>query len=924
MGVFVIAVTVTTTAGVVYNLYPSKVRLYLENEAWVCTLELPNSEAKELESAHMWKSSWVVTDWDDTFLFKGRLEEPIGAYSPNPVSRTCNVVLRNYLSELMDYPVNKSYEYYYGNIKSVASQTMTIDDADDAFVEDELIGKVLFLEDITTLDDYATIYAESGTSGTFAPGWDITGTTSGAFANTQDDDDSDLGWRIVYDGKNYRIDEFSTTGVTDDNQSVFVYQDYVFPVAPGDVSGRADSEKFYLQGRFKSRDPEGDYTQLAPMRIYVKKGDSAEYEKMYISNISNDYRTVNAESDEVLGTYVASDDKIRVRVESGFSCMLLLGTWTSGGTWYPGGPETFHLDWYLDLETEYIRAYIPYKTRNVSTQQYVITDNAERTITVTVDSTNGFYDPDAEEWVLGGTWDDPDDDPDAGEYYHGWSTGDRWTVGDKNSTIVAELMSKYVDVKTNIEDTGYGSARVFKAETPLEVFDEFAMLDDTRLFSEMDKDSGMELFNYATDWGTAVDLSDYILAISRYDRKPGEYGGCIIFGALVQKPGTDDEFEDIVSDTQYADSYTSPKIIGIINSSIRSKPDANTAAKNMANRFSELVYAIEMPLADTTTTRHLQPGVYGSFPGSYINSTGTESHVISRVIVEIDYTADSRGEAMVMVSLGLGHSSPRDHLANKVRNIEKAIRKIRSQSLIERSSSGGLSAHNLDGDYHNGIDGTEDNFMGIDANGLPKDSGSKASDFAVAAKGVTNGDSHDHNGGDGAQIDHTTCSNIGTNTHAQIDSTLSTNTSNISTNTSNLSTHVADTANPHSVTAAQAGASPTYTDAGDASAWDYDSSAASLTIDGSWHTLDISSKIGSAAAKLVHLRMFISDNAVGYEFFINTGGNSNEHNSAVVKCLVANQNNHADAFVYTNSSGEIRYKATSGTDRIALLIRGYF
>lgn len=47
--------------------------------------------------------------------------------------------------------------------------------------------------------------------------------------------------------------------------------------------------------------------------------------------------------------------------------------------------------------------------------------------------------------------------------------------------------------------------------------------------------------------------------------------------------------------------------------------------------------------------------------------------------------------------------------------------------------------------------------------------GNAASAFAVAAKGVTNGDSHDHSGGDGAQINHTTLSNIGTNTHAQID-----------------------------------------------------------------------------------------------------------------------------------------------------------
>ena len=46
--------------------------------------------------------------------------------------------------------------------------------------------------------------------------------------------------------------------------------------------------------------------------------------------------------------------------------------------------------------------------------------------------------------------------------------------------------------------------------------------------------------------------------------------------------------------------------------------------------------------------------------------------------------------------------------------------------------------------------------------------------FAVTAKGVTNGDTHDHAGGDGAQIAHTGLSSIGTNTHAQIDTFIGT------------------------------------------------------------------------------------------------------------------------------------------------------
>jgi hypothetical protein len=43
---------------------------------------------------------------------------------------------------------------------------------------------------------------------------------------------------------------------------------------------------------------------------------------------------------------------------------------------------------------------------------------------------------------------------------------------------------------------------------------------------------------------------------------------------------------------------------------------------------------------------------------------------------------------------------------------------------------------------------------------------------APAAEGVTNGNAHDHVGGDGNQINHTGLSNIGTLTHAQIDALL--------------------------------------------------------------------------------------------------------------------------------------------------------
>jgi len=60
-------------------------------------------------------------------------------------------------------------------------------------------------------------------------------------------------------------------------------------------------------------------------------------------------------------------------------------------------------------------------------------------------------------------------------------------------------------------------------------------------------------------------------------------------------------------------------------------------------------------------------------------------------------------------------------------------------------------------------------FSSITGNAL-EDSGYDISDFAPVSEGVTNGDSHNHVGGDGATLSHTNLSDIGTNLHTVIDS----------------------------------------------------------------------------------------------------------------------------------------------------------
>jgi len=97
-------------------------------------------------------------------------------------------------------------------------------------------------------------------------------------------------------------------------------------------------------------------------------------------------------------------------------------------------------------------------------------------------------------------------------------------------------------------------------------------------------------------------------------------------------------------------------------------------------------------------------------------------------------------------------------LLEQVRSLEKRLNAMERREY----TSGGGAGDMLKSVYDKNDDGIVDSAANADT----VDS-LHASAFAAAAKGVTNGDSHDHSGGDGAQIDHGGLGGLGDDDHTQ-------------------------------------------------------------------------------------------------------------------------------------------------------------
>jgi hypothetical protein len=96
--------------------------------------------------------------------------------------------------------------------------------------------------------------------------------------------------------------------------------------------------------------------------------------------------------------------------------------------------------------------------------------------------------------------------------------------------------------------------------------------------------------------------------------------------------------------------------------------------------------------------------------------------------------------------------------------------------------------HGLNSTAHTGITGTEDNFMALDATGLPKDSTSNASDFEPANANI--------------QAHISSVANPHSTTYTQVGAEPA---------NANIQSHISSVANPHSTTYGQVGAEPANT-----------------------------------------------------------------------------------------------------------------
>lgn len=111
-----------------------------------------------------------------------------------------------------------------------------------------------------------------------------------------------------------------------------------------------------------------------------------------------------------------------------------------------------------------------------------------------------------------------------------------------------------------------------------------------------------------------------------------------------------------------------------------------------------------------------------------------------------------------------------------------------------------------------------------------------------------------------------------------------------------------------------------WTSQGDIAAADF--TKADLTLDASWHDLDLSDKI-PAGTKLVLMQVVVSTTAAGKSIYFRKKGNANAYNLAEARAVTTAAYNTYDLWAEPDEDGILEYKAVVATWNLcSIMIRG--
>lgn len=116
--------------------------------------------------------------------------------------------------------------------------------------------------------------------------------------------------------------------------------------------------------------------------------------------------------------------------------------------------------------------------------------------------------------------------------------------------------------------------------------------------------------------------------------------------------------------------------------------------------------------------------------------------------------------------------------------------------------------------------------------------------------------------------------------------------------------------------------SPVFTDRGDPTGYDY--TQLTLTIDGAWHTLDLSALVPEGATAIILRVQAVNTGAIASIYF-RKNGNSNAYNVSRVETQTLTTTALADAIVFCDTARRIQYLiANVGTwASITIVVAGW-